>query len=275
MNPHVQIPAWLGILFLAGLFAHAAGVLTLRAFGKGKPDARNPLTFVLQSMLFLAAGTYALRRGAFSRDLISPLWITAGLVLGHAVFAFSLGITHQVWRDAAVHFFGLGELFAFFRETPALLGRFLAVSFAEETIYRAGAQALIIAYTGKPWLGILAVALIFSLVHKHFLENTLVQSAEFLGFSLLLGVLYYATGSLSLVLAIHTVRNLESTFLEYAAKVNETGDPAAALAEIERQYARRPFSPWNGGPALDNLRGTLSKPFRRSAPYRKYVRPDE
>ena len=65
------------------------------------------------------------------------------------------------------------------------------------------------------------------------------QSAEFVGFAVLLGALYYLTQSLSLVVVVHTLRNLEIVYLEYLIKVDELGDEAVALDALERTYMRR------------------------------------
>ncbi len=195
---------------------------------------------LIQTPLLLLACHFAWQRGVFSRDLVSPLHIGAGLLIGHVIFACSLLITHGVWRDAAAHFVQVGPFLRFLVEAPMIMLRFITVSITEEIIYRAAAQPLLTAWTGRPLLSIVIVALAFAVVHKHFLRNPVVQSGEFLAFSLLLGGLYYWTNSLSLVVAVHVLRNLESLYLEYLMKTEELGDAQRALNALEQTYQRLP-----------------------------------
>jgi membrane protease YdiL (CAAX protease family) len=109
--------------------------------------------------------------------------------------------------------------------------RFLAVSVGEEMIYRVTAQTLAIAVTKSPAAGILAVALVFSVVHRHFFRNETGQSLEFAVFAILLGVLYYWTGSLILVVVVHAVRNTEIAYLEHVLQLEETEDGESAPEE--------------------------------------------
>ncbi len=237
MNTPPSLPVNQGALMFLALFLTASGM----SYWQNRPGVRvSPavpkIQFALQLALFLMASWQGMRLGVFSRELVSPLWVATGLLLGHVLFAISLLATHNVWRDAAVHFFDLGSLARFLAETPGLIGRFLAVSMAEEMIYRVAAQSMLSAFTGKPWLAIVVVAVVFSVVHKHFFENAPVQSVEFVFFSLVLGAAYHYTGSLCMVIVVHTVRNLESVFLEYVIKVQELGDEAEALAQVESAY---------------------------------------
>lgn len=201
--------------------------------------ARRPFTgamLLLQTPLFLLACYFAWMHGVCSRTLVSPIHIGAGLIMGHVIFALSLLITHGVWRDALEHFLDIAPFVRFLAETPMLVLRFLAVSITEELIYRAAAQPLLVAWIGHPLPAIIIIALSFAVVHKHFLKNPVLQSAEFLAFSLLLGGLYYWTSSLSLVVVIHALRNLESLYLEYLIKTEELGDPQRAVDALEAAY---------------------------------------
>ncbi|MBI2434799.1 MAG: CPBP family intramembrane metalloprotease [Candidatus Hydrogenedentes bacterium] len=204
------------------------------------PRRLSPLTFSVQSLLFCLALYFAVQRGMLSRDLVSPLSIGGGLLFGHFVFGVSLLVTHQELRDAAAHFLEFKALWHFLVENPPIIFRFLLVATTEEIIYRAAAQPLLMEATGWPLLSLTAVALAFSLVHWHFFRNPVVQSAEFLGFALLLGFLYYWTVSLSLVVVIHTLRNLEIVYLEYLVKLDELGDEEQAMKAIETAYSHKP-----------------------------------
>jgi membrane protease YdiL (CAAX protease family) len=92
------------------------------------------------------------------------------------------------------------------------------VSLIEELIYRVAAQGVLLAMTGSPWIAIGVTALLFSMVHRHFFYNHVVDSLEFLAFSLLLGVLYHVTGSFMLVVMIHMVRNIEIVYFDHATR---------------------------------------------------------
>ena len=215
------------------LIAPVAPFLVVLWSGAERRARRVPVAAVLQSFLFVLACLFAARQGAFSRGLVSPVSIAIGLVAGHLIFGLSLLITHRSFRDAATHFVDFGSLWEFVVEHPRVLIHFVTVAAAEEVIYRAGAQPLIIQWTNSALGGVLLVAVAFALVHEHFFKNVAPQSGEFVIFSLLLGVLYYWTGSLILVVVVHAVRNIEIAFLEYLLRVEELGGEEQARRESE------------------------------------------
>ena len=193
------------------------------------------LTFAVfaQTALLVVACYLGARQGVFSRQLVSPVYIGIGLLAGHLIFGLSLLATQHSIRDAAVHFVDFGSIWEFTVESPAVLMQFITVGIAEELIYRVGAQPLLIQWTGSAFGGIVLVALGFSCAHEHFFKNPFRQSVEFFGFSLLLGGLYYFTGSLILVIVIHAVRNIEIAFLEYLIRVEESGGEEQAALETD------------------------------------------
>jgi membrane protease YdiL (CAAX protease family) len=172
---------------------------------------------------------------------VSPPHLIAGLLLGHLIFGVSLFITHRKMSDTFSHFINLPALANFLVEIPSLIFRFLLVSVTEELVYRVAAQSLLLAILGLPWLAIAVVALAFSLVHIHFLRKGFADAIEFLGFSLLLGTLYFWTESFILVVTIHWLRNLEIVYIEFLEKRHELDDQDAAIQAIERNY-------WPGAP---------------------------
>ncbi len=227
-------------LVLLGVYALYATACNWSHRNRAGTPRAGRFVFWLQSPLFFVASYIAVRQGIFTRDLVSPFSIGLGLLLGHLIFGVSLWLTHQVLRDAWGHFCDLQALWAFLVENPSLLLRFTTVSLTEEMIYRAAAQPLLCNWTHWPLFSVVVVAISFSLVHDHFFRNPWMQSLEFLLFSLLLGALYYWTHSLSLVIVIHTLRNLESVYLEYLVKVDELGDAVLAQQAIDAAYALRP-----------------------------------
>ncbi len=226
---------WIVAALLAFHVVHA--VTANRWEFQGGKWAQGFLLLGTQVPLFFAACYYAYHEGVFSRQLVSPVYIGLGALLGHLIFVLSLLITHGSLEDSRSHLFGFGDLWRFTVENPVVLYRFITVGVAEEIIWRAAAQPILIEATGNAALGIIVTAILFAVVHKHFFRNSLTVSFEFLIFSLLVGVLYFWTGSLILVIVIHTVRDVEIAYLEYLIKVDELdGDEEAAVREIERMY---------------------------------------
>ena len=215
------------------LIANVAPFIVLCCTGRKVVTKRMLLGAYLQMVLFIVASYYGYRQGVFSRQLVSPVYICLGFLAGHLIFGISLLITQQSARAAASHFVDFHALWNFVIESPAVLMQFITVGIAEELIYRVGMQPLLIAWTGSAALGIAIVAIVFSFVHEHFLRNDIMQSSEFLGFAILLGVLYYWTGSLILIIVVHAVRNIEIAFLEYLVRLDETGSEEVAARESE------------------------------------------
>ncbi len=196
---------------------------------------RDILVGYLQFVLFGLACALGAEQEVFTRRLISPVDIGIGLFVGHLVFGVSLLITQTSVREAVLHLIDFTPIWTFVVENPAVLMQYIIVSVAEETIYRVGAQPALIALFGPPWLAILVVAVVFCVVHEHFFKNPSEQSAEFFAFAVLLGALYYWTGSLILVIVVHAVRNIEIAFLEESVHVEACG--GEELAGIELEYA--------------------------------------
>lgn len=229
--------------FLAGLFLALLGlhighsVVANRRPEPATPSRRGRLVLLAtQTPLFLLACYFGGQEGVFSRQLVNPVYIGVGLLAGHLIFVLSLLVTHRSWEDAHSHFFDLGGVWNFTVENPVVLYRFSTVAVAEELIWRVGAQPLLIGMTGSPTVGIIVVAVAFAVVHRHFFQNSPAVSFEFLIFSLLLGGMFYWTGSLILVIVVHAVRDIEIAYLEYAIKVHELGDEEEAVRHIEQQY---------------------------------------
>lgn len=217
----------LAFLALLGLYV-AFAVTVNRTEPKDASKATRTVGGILHIAIFTFAVVYAARQGVFSRQLVSPVFIGAGLLAGHLIFGVSLLVTHQSWRAAAVQFVDLNPLWEYLVDNPMVSLRFIAVSVAEELIYRVTAQPLLIEAIRSPVAAILIVAAAFSVVHRHFFKNPVGQSTEFAGFAILLGVLYHWTGSAILVLVIHAVRNVEIAYLEHVVATEESEDDTPA-----------------------------------------------
>ncbi len=174
---------------------------------------------LLQTALLGVACYIAYQENALGRSLFSPGWVILGAIVGHGIFGVSLCFSHRS-LDSLMgivrYVVDVRPLFRFVAKAPQQLFACIDVSLMEEIIYRVAVQGALIALLGSPAAGIVIAALVFSIVHRHFFYNHVVDSIEFLAFSLLLGVLYYATGSLVLVVMIHTVRNFEIVYFDHA-----------------------------------------------------------
>lgn len=160
----------------------------------------------------------------------------------------TLGLFRNAWQ----HFTDFEGLCDYALESPAVLGHFIMVAFVEEVIWRVAAQTIVIEFlqaAAGPFLGvfgnavaaaagILIVAVLFAVSHRHFFENAPLVSAEFLGFAILLGVLYYWTSSFVLVIVIHALRDVEITFLEYQIRSEEVGSSELAARQVEHSVIR-------------------------------------
>ncbi len=176
---------------------------------------------LLQTGLLAMALYLGFQQGILSRSLFDPKWVILGLVAGHLIFGVSLIFSHRsldTLRDIAGYVLDPRPLVRFLGPSPRQMFACLDVSLIEELIYRVAAQGVLIAMTGSPWIAIGVTALVFSVVHRHFFYNHVVDSVEFLAFSLLLGFLYHATGSFMLVVMIHTVRNIEIVYFDHATR---------------------------------------------------------
>ena len=204
----------------------------------------TPISALIHAPLFVMACYYGLGEGAWSRQLVSPLYIGLGLALGHIIFALSLALVHCSVREGAEILVDVRDLWRFMWDSPFVLSRFLTVAVSEEVVWRVAAQPLMIVVlagflgtTGGAVAGIGIVAVLFAVTHEHFFKNTRSVNIEFLLFSISLGWLYYATSSLALVIIIHAIRDIEIAYLEYCVKWGEWGDRQRAVDFIEDNYS--------------------------------------
>lgn len=226
-------------LLLTLLAFHVVHALTVNHREGGLGRRFVWLTVLTQSPLFLVAFAYGLAADAYSRQLVSPVYIGLGLVAGHLIFGLSLLATHRSPSDAWSLFWDFRSIWSYTVDYPVILTRYIGVAVGEEIIWRLAAQTELVRITGSAWLGIALVAVLFSVVHKHFFRNSFGVSAEFLVFALTLGVLYHWTHSLILVIVIHAVRDIEIAYLEFLVKVEEIGDSELAAREVVKGFFKR------------------------------------
>lgn len=225
-------PWVMALLAMPAMWALAGGLVLFALLGqlkKKKMDTEGGLAArcfyisggLLQTGLLGLALYMGFLDGVLSRSLFDPKWVILGLVAGHFIFGVSLIFSHRsldtLW-DIAGYVLDPRPFGRFLGQSPRQVFACLDVSLIEELIYRVAAQGALLALTGSPWIAIGVTALVFSVVHRHFFYNHVVDSLEFLAFSLLLGVLYQTTGSFMLVVMIHTVRNIEIVYFDHATR---------------------------------------------------------
>jgi membrane protease YdiL (CAAX protease family) len=201
-----------------------------------EPPRPSLFRALMQSPLVVLSFLLAWRYGALDRAFFSLPMIALGLLAGHAIFALSVLTTHRNARDAWAVFTDWDSARAYFVNNPNVSLRIFHLSLTEELIYRVVLQHLTMAFVGF-WPGLLMTALLFGLSHEHLFRNHTWETAEFLVFSVLLGAVYYATGSLVLVVMIHAVRNFEIAIIDFNGRVHALdGNEAEAQRELDRAF---------------------------------------
>lgn len=222
------------VLFLALWTAYTFYALyrNLRGSGRFSPVAQTMQTFLVCLALY-----WAWTLEVFTRALWSPLDIGLGLLAGHLLFALSLGITHQHAGDVWRHFTDWRGIVSFAVKSPEIIIRFFGVAAAEELVYRVAAIGMLSALLHHSIPAVIVSALFFCLLHNHFFRKGWGSAFEFLLFALIIGAVYDFTWSLTLVVLIHLVRNVESAYLEYCTLIEEVRDDAEALRILNSRHA--------------------------------------
>jgi len=173
-----------------------------------RPTRRRPFVRRLGPLAFAAAGAalVVLGRGAGPSWERWALWLALGIVGGAVLLPIS---TALVGGSAAAALRGLvraPETLAKMRLAPLMVGHYLAVSAGEELFYRMGLQGALLRDTLPALLG---VAALFTCIHQlGKREIVIVNVLELFAFACILGWAYAATHSLTLVIAVHAVRDI-------------------------------------------------------------------
>ncbi|NLN94518.1 MAG: CPBP family intramembrane metalloprotease [Candidatus Hydrogenedens sp.] len=199
---------------------------------RGYPLRLIPDT-LLQGVVLLCALWWAWNQQLLTRHLWSPFDMSLGILLGHGLFFVSLLLTHCHLGDAFRIFISLREIADFAGRVPTFCIRMLGLCFVEELVYRVTGQSILIQLLPYEWMAIVLTALGFSLMHGHFFRSGWGSALEFFFFSLIIGALYAYTLSVALVVFVHFIRNLESSYLDYYAMLQEGKDPEEASASLE------------------------------------------
>lgn len=193
-----------------------------------------PLIKGVQSLLLVCAVSYLVLQQVLPRNFFSIHGWILGLLSGHVLY--TLGFLITVGFDPIVkrQFLSLPQLISFCSLSPLILGRTFTVALTEEIIYRATIQPVLMEIIKNTPITILIVAVAFTLVHEHIFRNQLRQNIEFLVFSIIIGILYLLTNDLGFVTILHFIRNMESNYLEFQEKLQETEDIDKCLDELEK-----------------------------------------
>lgn len=131
-------------------------------------------------------------------------WIIIGVLMGFLTLFFSIILTKLSFKDSVNHFIGIKPMILFYIQRWWLLIFFLIGALYEEYIWRCGVQSLI----HPALLSIPIVALFFTLRHAQSLGRNLLRNAEFLLFSLFLGIAFWFWHSFIFVVLVHAIRNV-------------------------------------------------------------------
>jgi membrane protease YdiL (CAAX protease family) len=232
-------------VFLAVFALHALrSVFFPRDVSGIKRKRDKPLLYFVEVPMYLLALYIGVTDGLISRELLSPLYIGLGLALGHLAFGLAILMVDNTVRDTLSYLADVKSFWGFAFQSPTVLTKFLHVAISEELIWRHAAWTSLAALTGAPLLAAGVIAVEFTVEHRNRFEGGVKwrAAAEFLVFSLLLGLLYWWTRSFVLVVVIHAIRDIEVTYLDFCEKYEECGDEEEALRETElaNQWRRRP-----------------------------------
>lgn len=156
------------------------------------------LFFSTISMLFFLhfAGFYRLRKELLHSIAPRPLFTSTMLVLT-SMFALNLFVQWFSLEDNLSDIFlGLSHKFV------GVLGVALLAPLLEEVLFRGAIQGALMRFFGRPWPAIILSALLFGIIHMNPVQ---VVYAALLG--IVLGWIYYRTGSLLSVIVGHILNN--------------------------------------------------------------------
>lgn len=145
----------------------------------------------------------------------------SGFALGLLIFFISLFLTTLSFGEIIAHGLPFPGIIGYFVDRPLRAMTILIACTVEEFIWRAVIQD----HFGRIYLGglhiyVIFTAFLFTIVHKKNLEGDILKKLEFFLFSLFLGYSFSVTHSLTFVILIHLVRNVN---IEYRNSVRKGG----------------------------------------------------
>ena len=151
----------------------------------------------LSMLLFIHfTGFFKLRKELLRSIAPRPLLISTLLVF-FSMFALNIFVQWFQLKD------NLGDTFGgLSRNVVGVLGLAFFGPLLEEVLFRGAIQGLLMRYFGRPWLAIILSALVFGIFHMNPVQ---IVYATLLG--IVLGWIYYRTGSLLSVIVGHVLNN--------------------------------------------------------------------
>ena len=142
------------------------------------------------------AGYYKLRRGLWRSVAPRPLVFSTLLVFS-SIFALNIFVQWFPLED------NLDDVFdSLSHNTLGVLGLAVLAPLLEEVLFRGAIQGALMRFFGRPWPAIIVAALVFGIIHWN-----PVQTVYATLFGIVLGWIYYRTGSLMSVIVGHVLNN--------------------------------------------------------------------
>ena len=159
--------------------------------------ALGTLFSTVSMLLFIHfAGYYKLRRGLWRSVAPRPLVFSTLLVFS-SIFALNIFVQWFPLRD------NLNDVFdRLSHNTLGVLGLAVLAPLLEEVLFRGAIQGALMRFFDRPWPAIIVAALVFGIIHWN-----PVQTVYATLFGIVLGWIYYRTGSLMSVIVGHVLNN--------------------------------------------------------------------
>ena len=175
-------------------------------------------------MLFFIhfAGFYRMRLGLLRSVAPRPL-VFSTLVVFFSMFALNIFVQWFPLED------NLGDVFSgLSRNVLGVLSLAILAPLLEEVLFRGAIQGMLMRFFGRPWPAIIVAALVFGVFHMNPVQ---IVYATLLG--IILGWIYYRTGSLLSVIVGHVLNNslaVVTTLLYSASDEEAVTDSSAGIA---------------------------------------------
>ena len=142
------------------------------------------------------AGYYKLRRGLWRSLAPKPLF-TSTLLVFSSIFALNIFVQWFPLED------NLDDVFdSLSHNALGVLGLAVLAPLLEEVLFRGAIQGALMRFFDRPWPAIIVAALVFGIIHWN-----PVQTVYATLFGIVLGWIYYRTGSLMSVIVGHVLNN--------------------------------------------------------------------
>jgi len=139
--------------------------------------------------------------------------IFAGFVAGHILYLLSVIQIQCSLQTLTKYFIFFREILAHYIKYPEVFSKYLLFAIFEEIVWRYAVQSYLLHLLENPLVAVILTAILFTLDHySSFLHRNTGCVAEFLIFSIILGITFYASGDFLLVIFIHLVRNCNIVF---------------------------------------------------------------